>query len=99
MAKEHILFDKTEIIVAVSMGNNMQLVNLPASSITSITIAACEERKLLVAKPSEMISIVTSRMGEPITMYKSKEAKYWESYKKGLEDFAAYNRISFHKNV
>lgn len=99
MAKEHMLFDKTEIILGVTMGNKVERVSLQASNITSITISTCEERKFLISKPSEKIIIMSNKMAQPIEFYKSKEEKYWESYKTQLEQFAKNNRISFHKNV
>lgn len=99
MAKEHLLFDKTEIVVRVAMGNNVGMMNLQYGDITSISIAPCEQKKLLGSKPSEKISIVAKKLSEPIALFMHEEKNYWDEYKAGIEKFAKDNRISFHNEL
>lgn len=99
MAKEHILFDKTEIVVRVSMGNNVSMMNLQYSDITSISIAPCEQKKLFGSKPSEKISIVAKKLSSPIELYMHEEKDFWDGYKLGIAKFAKDNRISFHNEL
>jgi hypothetical protein len=100
VAKEHLLFDKTEIVAMVMVKNERaqkraQMVNLKYDKIVSISIKPHEEKTLFGKKPSELIEIVVSGRSEPIVYTKLKEIKFWEGYKQGLEIFARENRISF----
>ena len=95
MAKEHILFDKTEIMAAVFFGNSAQLVNLKYSDIISISIKPFQEKAMFGKKPSEIIEIKCKGQNFPITYTKLKEKKFWEGYKANLKKFAKDNRITF----
>ena len=91
--REHILFDKTEIVVFFQEGNNAQLVNLKYNDIKSITLDIHEEKKLFSTKRTEKMSINNSKTPQPITLYQSKE-KHWDEYKAGIRKFAHDHRIT-----
>lgn len=100
MAKEHLLFDKTEIMAMVLVeGERAQktakMVDLKYNKIVSISIRPFEEKVMFGTKPSEIIEIVVSGSSEPIVFTKMKEKKFWEGYKAGLRRFAKDNRITF----
>ncbi len=91
--REHIIFDKTEIIVFFKMGNKAQLVNLKYSDIKSISLEMAEEKKLLGTKQTERITINSGKTPQPVTFFQSKE-KHWDEYKAGIRKFAHDNRIT-----
>lgn len=94
MAKEHLLFDKTELNAVVRYGNTFAMRNLKYSDIQSISLKPCSEKGLFGSKPSEMIELKVIREAFPIVYYKGKEKQFWDSYKAGLRKFAKANRIT-----
>lgn len=100
MSKEHLLFDKTEILAMVLVENERaqktaKMINLKYDKIVSITIKPHVEKTIFGKKPSEIIEIVVSGRSEPLVYTKMKEKQYWEGYKAGLKNFAKDNRITF----
>ena len=57
MAKEKLLFDKTELVCGILMGNSATVVNVKYSDILSIKFIPTEEKGFLRKVPSEMIEI------------------------------------------
>ena len=99
MARRHILFDKTELVVIFPEGKSYKVLNLQYSDIQRIQIDPLEERKFLSKVPSEKISIVTGKRREPIVYTKLKEKQYWEEYKEKLAAFAQAHSITFRDNT
>ena len=94
MAKEKLLFDKTELVCGIVMGSAATVVNVKYSDIIYIKFTPFEEKSLFRKVPSEMIEIKTKNQPFPIVYTMQKEKKYWERYKSGLEKFAKDNRIT-----
>lgn len=100
MAKNHLLCDKTEIIVTVLMGNQWRNINITADKIRRIQFDKCKERvSLFKIGDSEKISIEYSPSPAPVVLFKQKEKKYFEDYKKQLEKFAKDNHLTFVDNT
>lgn len=94
MAKEHILFDKTELMAVVHAGNNFRIINLKYSDILTITFKPCEKKGLFKSTPSEAIELKVKNQDRPLVYYKYEESKFWDGYKSGLTKFAKDNRIT-----
>ena len=100
MAKNHLLCDKTEIIVTVLMGNNWTNVNLIADRIKRIQFDKCTEKiSLFKSGDSEKITIESSASPMPVVIFKQKEKEFFDGYKEQLEKFAKNNRITFADNT
>jgi len=100
MAKNHLLCDKTEIIVTVLMGNQWRNINITADKIKRIQFDKCKEKvSLFKMGDSERISIETSFSPMPIMIFKQKEKQFFDSYKEQLEKFAKNNRLTFVDNT
>lgn len=92
MAKEKLLFDKTELVCGILMGNMATVVNVKYSDIICIKFLPFEEKGFLKKVPSEMIEIKCKT--NSIYYTKKAEKKYWDKYKDGLRKFARDNRIT-----
>ena len=99
MAKQQIMFDKTEIVAGFPAGKRYKVLNLSYDDIQRIQFDACEERKLLKKIPSEKITIITGKHGQPIEYTKTKHSQHWDMYKQKLADFAKRNHITFVDNL
>lgn len=97
--KEHILFDKTELVLVLLDKQGGRLKNVKADDIQTIQISACKEKKGLLKNKevdSEEIQIKLKRDPEmPITFLMSAEVDFWDGYKAGLATFAKQNKLSF----
>ena len=98
-AKRHINLDKTEVILMFLDGNGYQSINLTYDQIIRIQFDRCFVKRFLWSAPSERIQIVTGKRLNPIEYFKNKELLHFEEYKKSLEKFAKYNKISFVDNT
>ncbi len=94
MAKEKILFDKTELVCGVVFGTSASVINLKYSDIINIKFIPTPEKKLFKTVMSERIEIKCKNQQFPIVYLKSQEKKYWDKYKAGLIKFAKDNRIT-----
>lgn len=94
MAKEKLLFDKTELVCGILMGNSATVVNVKYSDIIHIKFMPIEEKGFLKMIPSEMIEIKCKNRAFPIVYTMKNEKKYWDKYKAGLVKFAHDNRIT-----
>ncbi len=99
MARRHINFDKTEIVLGFAAGKKYHVLNLSYADVQRIQFDTCTESKLFRKLPSEKITVQTGKYGEPITYTKLKHEPYWEEYKKGFSKFAAGNTITFVDNT
>ena len=99
MARQQILFDKTEIVAIVLTGNRPLVLNLEYRDISRIQFDRCEERRLLRKVPSEKITIMTSKHEQPVTYTKLKHTGFWDMYKEKLASFAERNHVTFVNNV
>lgn len=89
MAKEHIIFDKTELVVAILGGPEARMENVKYSDVINVTFRSGGTG--LFAK-GEAIEIKTKRT--PIVFEQKKEKKFWDGYKDGLRKFCKDNRIT-----
>lgn len=96
MAKEHMIFDKTEFIVAVLNDGPAHLENIKYSDIINVTFKKAEKKPLFGAAP-ELIIIKTKQ--KSITIDQSKEKKFWDGYKKGMEKFCKDNRLTLYNEL
>ncbi len=96
MAKEHIIFDKTEIIVAVLNNGPAHLENIKYSDIINITFKKADKKPLFGAALEE---IVIKTKKQSITIDQKKEKKFWDSYKAGLEKFCSDNRLTLYNQL
>ena len=92
MAKEKLLFDKTELVCGILMGNSATVVNVKYSDILSIKFIPTEEKGFLRKVPSEMFEIKCKN--NSIYYNKKDEKPFWDKYKAGLVKFAKDNRIT-----
>ena len=100
MAKNHLICDKTEIIVTVLAGNKWRNVNFTADKIKRIQFDKCKEKTFLfLTADSEKISIETSNSPNPTVIYKLKEKEFFDTYKTQLQAFAHDNHITFADNT
>ncbi len=99
MARKHMLFDKTEIVVMFMAGNKFQTANLQYSDIQRIQFDPLQERKLFSKVQSEKITLVTGKRPEPIVYTMLKEKAHWGEYKEKLQKFAERNTITFVNNL
>lgn len=96
MAKEHIIFDKTEIIVAVLNEGQPHLENIKYSDIINVTFKLSDKKPLFGARP-ELIVIKTKK--NTVTVDQTKEKKFWAGYKAGMEKFCSDNRITLYNQI
>ncbi|MBR5115365.1 MAG: hypothetical protein IK101_08765 [Oscillospiraceae bacterium] len=94
MAKEHLLFDKTELMAVVKMGNNYAMRNLKYSDIISISLKPCEKKGIFKSSPSECIELKLKNSNMPLVYFKHEEEKFWDGYKEKIVKFAKDNRIT-----
>jgi hypothetical protein len=99
VAQRHVFFDKTELVLGFPQGKKFVTMNLTYNQITRIQFDKCTEFKFFRKVPSEKITIVTPKRGEPIVYTKLKEKNFFEEYKAGFEKFARENRITFQNNL
>lgn len=101
--KEHILFDKTELVLVILDSKGGRLMNVNADDIQAIQISPCKEKKGLLKNKeidSEQILFKLKRDPEnPITYLKSAEETFWDGYKTGLASFAKKNKLSFTDSI
>ena len=95
MPKNHLIVDKTEIIVTILMGKQWRNIPVTADKIRRIQFEKCVEKKFFLKSDSECIKIETSNSPMPITIYKSKEKAFFDSYKESLAKFAKDNKLTF----
>lgn len=99
MARQQIMFDKTEIVAGFPAGKRYQVLNLSYDDIQRIQFDPAEERKLFKKVPSEKITIITGKHAQPIVYGKLKHAQFWDMYKQKLQEFAERNHITFVSNL
>lgn len=100
MAKNHLICDKTEIIVTVLMGNQYRNVNLTADKIRRIQYDKHMVKSFLSKpKESEKITIEASGAPGPIVLLEHKEKQFFAGYKIQLEKFAKDNHLTFVDNT
>ena len=99
MARPHILFDKTELVLMLKSKSSVTTVNLQQSNISRIQFDSIKEFSFFRRVPSESIRIFTSTSNEPYRYTRKTEKIFWEEYKKKLTKFAKDNMISFFDNT
>ena len=96
MAKEHIIFDKTEIIVAVVNEGQPHLENIKYSDIINVTFKKAEKKSLFGGESEE---IIIKMKNKSVSLDQKKEKQFWESYKTGLEKFCSDNRLTLYNEL
>ena len=99
MATKSILTDKIEIVLMVPDDKGVKPLNLTYDQISRIQFDPCTEFRFFKRVPSEKITITTGKYSKPIVYTKLKHKKYFEEYKKSLEEFAADNRVTLVNNL
>ena len=96
MARNHLICDKTEIIVTVLAGNQWRNISFTADKIKRIQFDKCKEKTFLFfTTDSEKISIESSNSPQPTVIYKNREKQFFDTYKTQLQKFAHDNHITF----
>lgn len=100
MAQRRIFIDKTEIVFMVPAKSKVVRRELSAKEIVRIQFDECTERTLgIFPKKSEMITIVSGKLGAPLVYKKGQNGKFFAEYKAGLEKFAKDNFVTFTDNI
>lgn len=99
MQKERVLFDKTEVTMAVVVGKNVQVVHLTYDRINSVTLEPYTARTLFRKTSSERIPVRASGQAEPYVLEAPREGKYFEGYKEGFRRFCRENRITLYDKL
>ncbi len=100
MARPHILFDGTELVLLQMIKNKVAIVNLQHSNISRIQFDTIKEFSFFRRVPSESIRIFTNISHVPYRYTRKTEKTFWEEYKKKLTQFAKDNNtISFSDNT
>ena len=97
MAREHLLFDKTEIVAGYLSGKKYLVANLTSDKITSVIIEPCRVG-LFKHRAGERIVINSGKLGGPIVYYRHQEKKYFDGYVEGLVKFCRDNNVTLHYN-
>ena len=92
MAKQHLYYDKTELTIAVRMGNNYSAFHVPAEKIQRINYIPVKTKKLFKTIETEAISFDTVGF-PPLMLVKAQEKDFYDGYKRDVEKFAKENRI------
>lgn len=98
-SRRQVNFDKTEIVAGFAAGKKYVVLNLSYEDIQRIQFDEITEMKLFRRIPSEKITIITSKRGEPIVYTKAKNEKFWDDYRAGFKKFAKSNNITFADNT
>ncbi len=100
MAQRRVYLDKTSIVFMVPGKKKVIRRELSSQEIVRIQFDKCTERVLgIFPQKSEMITIVSGKLGNPITYKKGQNKKYFDEYKSGLEKFAKDNHVTFTDNT
>ncbi len=99
MAVKSIQADKTELVLMVEGKKKYEVLNVTFDQITRIQIRPTEVFSFFKKVPSEEIVIVTRKKSEPLVYKKHKEKKFFDEYKRELEEFAKNNRVTFINNL
>ena len=92
MAKQHLYYDKTELTIAVRMGNNYSAFHVPAEKIQRINYIPFKTKKLFKTIETEAISFDTVGF-PPLMLVQSEEKDFYDGYKRDIEKFAKENHI------
>ena len=99
MARRHIGFDETEVVVGFPAGRRYRVLNLSYEDIQRIQFDTIREWAFIRRAPSERITIITGKYGSPIVYTRRKHAPFWDEYKKKFRKFAEKNAITFVDNT
>jgi hypothetical protein len=97
--KRRIFVDKSELVLTVIGKKKAQVLNVPYDSVKSIRFEPDKAFKLYKFVPSERIVIEVSSRLDPVIYRKANEKKFFDTYKKELEEFVKRHHITFHNTV
>ena len=99
MANRRIYVDKTEIVFMVPSKKKIARHCLTAKEISRIQFDKKEGKFLgFIKTETESISVSSGKLGAPIVYTKSQNKKFFEEYKRDLENFAKANMVTFADN-
>jgi len=100
MAVRRIFVDKTELVLMVPKKNKVVRKSLTSGEIARIQFDKQETKLFGIFNiETEVIKIVSGKLGAPIVYKKSQNKKYFDEYKRELEKFAKDNFVTFADNV
>jgi len=99
MARDKIVFDKTEVVLTDTYGKRVVTHNLTFEKIVNIRFDNVKVRNVLWMVPTRRIAITVRGRENPIVIYEFKDKEYFERYMDGLRKFAKDNRISFYDEL
>jgi hypothetical protein len=98
--KRMIAFDKTEIVLGVTGGRQLQVLNLTYDKIVSIAFDKAKMKlPFFRTKESDAIIITVRGREFPVMYYREKEKQLFDEYLAGMETFAKDNRITFYNKL
>ena len=96
MAQRRIYVDKTEVLFFVPAKNKSVRRSLTASDIVRIQFDKSVTKILgFIKKETETITVVSGKLAAPIVFDRNQNKKYFDEYKRELENFAKQNYITF----
>jgi len=99
MARDKIVFDKTEMVLTDNYGKRVVTHNLTYDKIVNIRFDNAKVRKLLWSVRTRRIAITVRKRENPIVIYEFMDKEYFEKYMEGLRKFAKDNRVSFYDDL
>jgi len=99
-AKRMIAFDKTEIVLGITGGRQLQVLNLTYDKIVSIKFdKAVMKQPFFRSKETDAIVITVRGREAPVMYYREKEKQLFDEYMADMEKFAVNNRVTFYNNL
>lgn len=96
MAQRRIYVDKTEVIFLVPTKNKIIRRSLGAGDIVRIQFDKSVAKILgFIKSETETITVVSGKLKTPIVYKKNEHKKYFDEYKRELENFAKQNYVTF----
>ena len=100
MVQGRMYIDKMEIVFLVPAKNKTVRHNLSASDIARVQFDKSVTKTLgFIKSEDETITVVSGKVGAPMIYKKSKNKKHFDEYKRGLEEFARRNNVTFIDNT
>lgn len=100
MVQGRMYIDKMEIVFLVPAKNKTVRHNLAASDITRIQFDKSVTNILgFIKREEETITVVSGKVGAPMVYKRSQNKKHFDEYRRGLEEFARRNNVTFMDNT
>ena len=100
MAQKRVYVDKTEVLFFVPAKNKIVRHSLTASNIVRIQFDNTTTKILgFIKSETETITVVSGKLASPIVYKRNENKKYFNEYKRELENFAKQNYVTFIDNI